>query len=246
MSHCVSHERCPACAKLGKDRNNDNLGIYADGSAYCFSCGYHCSATGVAKIRNLLHQRTEPDKPTLALPPDCDVAIPGRVREWLSNYSLTQTEIKLNHLMWSDYWQRLIFPYFIDNQLVAWQGRYFGEEKKSKWYSQGNLHDFVYVVGNKKQKTIVLTEDIISAICVARIPTIAASPIFGSHISTKHLLRLKNFYDTIVVWLDKDKEKEATQFSQTARLLGINSRTLITDKDPKEYKVDDIQNILSN
>ena len=33
-------EQCPECASLGRDKNKDNLAIYEDGSAYCFSCGY--------------------------------------------------------------------------------------------------------------------------------------------------------------------------------------------------------------
>ena len=217
MSHCIGHEQCPKCAAKGKDRNNDNLGVYSDGSVYCFSCGYFRSSSNLAYLQTKLKHHKIATRTELALPYDADSRLPRQAQEWLNQYSLTDTEKKLNHLLWSEHWQRLIFPYFVDDSLVAWQGRSFTDTKK-KWFSQGNLEKVLYIVGNKGQSTIVLTEDIISAIKVARIPTVCASPIFGSHISTKRILRLSKFYDTIYVWLDKDKEKEATKFSNTIRL----------------------------
>ena len=38
----VTHrERCPKCASLGNDTSGDNLAVYDDGHAYCYSCGYY-------------------------------------------------------------------------------------------------------------------------------------------------------------------------------------------------------------
>lgn len=38
MSKVIEVGRCPACAKVGRDTNSDNLKIYDDGHSYCFGC----------------------------------------------------------------------------------------------------------------------------------------------------------------------------------------------------------------
>ncbi len=237
MSHCIRHEQCPECAKLGNDRNGDNLAIYADGSEYCFSCGYYRKASGVQTFRKAAPKTDR----RIQLPHDSTPDLPTRALEYLDQYALTDHECKLNHLLWSEYWNRLIFPYFDDAlELNAWQGRSFDINSKAKWFSQGDLVDFIYLRGNKQSKTVVLTEDIISAIKVARINHLATSPLFGSHVSTKRLLRLNKFYDRIYVWLDYDKMKYSLEVSKTARTLGIDCQSIITEKDPKEYNTKEI------
>ena len=237
MSHCIRHEQCPECAKLGNDRNGDNLAIYADGSKYCFSCGFYRKASGVQSFRKAAPRTNK----TIQLPFDSTDELPTHVLEWLNKYSLTDVECKLNHLLWSEHWQRLIFPYFNEAlELVAWQGRSFDPNSKAKWFSQGDLVDFIYLRGNTKAQTVVLTEDIISAIKVTRIGSVCASPLFGSHVSTKRLLRLKKFYGTIKVWLDYDKHQYSQQVSNTARALGIDCQSIVTPKDPKEYNTKEI------
>ena len=243
MSHCVGHEQCPECAKLGNDRSGDNLAIYADGSQYCFSCGFYRKASGVQSFRKAAPTTDR----RIHLPHDVTSDLPTNALEYLDKYALTKHECDLNYILWSDYWKRLIFPYFKDNnELIAWQGRSFDKNSKAKWYSQGDLVDFIYLRGNTKSKSVVLTEDIISAIKVARIGSLCTSPIFGSHVSTKRLLRLNKFYDTIYIWLDYDKMKYSQQVSNTARTLGINCRSIVTEKDPKEYTTQEINEWLYN
>lgn len=40
MTDTVGKEACPKCRESGADNAGDNLARYADGGAYCFSCGY--------------------------------------------------------------------------------------------------------------------------------------------------------------------------------------------------------------
>ena len=241
MAHCIKHEQCPHCAKLGRDRNGDNLAVYSDGSTYCFSCGFTNKGSRVQAFI----QREQRITQDVILPADAEPTIPREVITWLRQYSLTDNDIKSNNLLWSPYWERLIFPYFVNDQLVAWQGRSFNPDK-AKWFSKGNLKDLLYIVGNHRTKHIVLTEDIISAIRVSKQHTVCASPIFGSHISTHRILRLGKFYDRIDVWLDKDKEKEAVNYRNGINIMGIDSKVIITDKDPKEYSDSEIEQWLYN
>ena len=37
----VRKEQCPKCAERGEDSSGDNLAVYDDGHAYCFSCGHY-------------------------------------------------------------------------------------------------------------------------------------------------------------------------------------------------------------
>lgn len=242
MSYCVEHIRCPECAKLGKDRNGDNLAIYDDGSQYCFCCGFHRKANGMSSIRKAA-PRT--DKP-IQLPFDSTDELPLCAMEWLKQYSLTDLDIQLQSILWSEHWKRLIFPYIIEGELLAWQGRSFDPESKAKWFSQGNIHELLYIVGKSKLTHIVLTEDIISAMRVSKQNNVCAMPIFGSHISTKTILRLRKYYDTIDVWLDFDKAKESMQYANTIRQLGHKSNSIITPKDPKEYTDSEIKEWLYN
>ena len=46
--------------------------------------------------------------------------------------------------------------------------------------------------------------------------------------------------------VSKDKEKEAAKFSKNIQLLGLNTKTIITEKDPKEYTTDEIHKWLYN
>ena len=43
----MKREQCPKCASIGKDRSQDNLAVYPDGSKYCFSCGYFVTSSNI-------------------------------------------------------------------------------------------------------------------------------------------------------------------------------------------------------
>lgn len=239
MASCIRHEQCPECAKLGKDRGHNNLAIYDDGSYYCFSCGYCKASSGLSKITQV---QQVPRKP-LSLPRDVTTTLSRDAEEFLGKYDITLTDISNNTILWSPWYERVIFPVLgAKGDLLAWQGRYLGtKENQAKWYSQGDLKSICHVLGNSKARVLVLTEDIISAIKVAHIPQVKTMPIFGSHISTQRLLQIKQLCDTICVWLDKDKEKESLKFAKTAREFGIPAVSIITDKDPKDYTNDEIK-----
>ena len=163
----------------------------------------------------------------------------------MGNFALTKLDMQKHLIMWSDYYQRLIFPYFSDHGLIGWQGRYLGSEDKPKWYSQGDLKNILHVVGNKLSDTVVLVEDIISAIKVAHNTHVCACPLFGSHISTQKMLQLKKKYCNMYIWLDKDIQLSSAKFAHAARLLGLNAHNIITDKDPKSYSDQQISEFLN-
>lgn len=240
-SHCINHEPCPKCRSIGNDRNGDNLAVYSDGHKYCFRCGYTVLSSGIERLAKQVNTPSI----SITLPRDVDENLPAKARTYLRNYSLTDVDILNNTVLWSEHWQRLIFPYFNSTGLIAWQGRYLGnEQNKAKWFSQGKLHEFIHIVGNKNSRVCVLTEDIISAIKVAHNTKVFACPIFGSHISMQKLLQLKHICDKIVIWLDDDMKLKVVKFAQQAQSIGLPVATVFTLQDPKEHSDMEIQELL--
>lgn len=65
-------------------------------------------------------------------------------------------------------------------------------------------------------------------------------PIFGSHISSKMIERLKLHTNKIVIWLDPDKRKESIEFAHNSNVLGLPATLVFSNKDPKEESYEDI------
>lgn len=243
-SYVIRKEACPECRSIGNDKSGDNLAVYSDGHCFCYRCGY---ITG----RKSFTRTEQPQSQRIILPADVTTELPFEARTWLGQYQLARLDLNRNHVMWSEKWSRIIFPYFNETELLAWQGRYIGKEltsyqgqnsKPAKWFSQGKIHEIIHPVQVTKRKA-VLVEDIVSAIKVSR--HMGAIPIFGSSISTKQILRLKTICDILYVWLDKDIQQKAVKLSHTIELLGIQSRTIITDLDPKLVEHEEIERILT-
>lgn len=230
-SYLVRQERCPSCAKQGKDRGANNLAVYSDGHEYCYSCGHYVSGSGISRFKSRVSQ--EPiTKHEVVLPSDSDVCYPTRALEWVGHYDLTRNDLLNHNVLWSESYKRLIFPIYGDTGLIAYQGRYFGEEKRPKWWGVGDLSHCFNIL-NKNGTTITLVEDIISSIKVAKLTT--SMSLFGSHISKERFLRLKGMgYNKINIFLDPDKRASSIKFSRLGQLLGLDTKIIFADKDPKE------------
>ena len=246
MAYFVRHDSCPQCRKLGKDRNGNNLGIYSDGSEYCFSCGYHNRGSVIRKTSAELQSTGREPTRTIGIPGDCDGRLPEKAWEWLKSYSLTETDVIKNNILWSEQFERVVFPILDDiGNLLAWQGRYLGDLDKPKWFTQGDLKNLMHILGPKSNNTCVLVEDLISAIRVSN-TGVCCMPIFGSHISLDKLRNLKILnYQRILIWLDKDKQIDSLKFSRQGQQLGINTRSIITTHDPKAYTKQEIKSFLT-
>ena len=234
-SYVISKEQCPKCRELGNDRSGDNLAVYSDGHKYCFKCGH----LDGRKSLTYNHIRREA---TVALPADVDSQLPLQAKDWLKQYSLARLDIQQHHIMWSEKWSRIIFPYFDDTGLIAWQGRYVGTDKtKAKWFSQGKIHEIIHPIKVVKREAI-LVEDIVSAIKVSHFCGVI--PIFGSTVSQQHMLRIKTLVDRVWYWLDPDMRTKSVSMAFKSTLLGLEASSIFSDKDPKEHTNDDIQMIL--
>ena len=224
----LKHTNCPQCG------SKDNLGVWEDGHSFCFGCGYTDRSVNSNRIDRYKPNPVATPSRQVVLPEDVDTYIPAHCRSWIAQSDLTEHEILENKLLYSEKWNRLIFPYFDQyGNLVAWQGRGFSP-KDRKWFSQGDLKKLYHILPHKRSyDDITLTEDICSAIKVSR--HTPAMPIFGCVIGLERLMRLSKLTPAITIWLDPDKRSEALKWSFKASLFGLSSRVIFSDKDPKEH-----------
>lgn len=252
----VKHQPCEHCG------SRDNSGLYSDGHSHCFGCGKHTPATTTDIFRRLKEgwqsQIESKVKGTLVLPPDDTAPFIGyRGLQWLNKYGIVESE--RDQFLWSDERQWLVYPIYSPKELaehgekilVAWQARNFSQLRpKPKYITRGPVGD-IYLTINPPSNaadtliTIVLVEDIISALRVGR--SWRTLPLFGSHISIKLLTMLCSRFKRLVVWLDADKAEEGLKAAHKASQLGFDTvQTMFTDKDPKEYTDKEILNYLDD
>ena len=233
-----SSEQCPACAENGRDTSKDNLATYSDGHKYCFSCGYYLSAN---KYTNFTKPITPNIRSEVMLPEDITVEFPSFVMEWVGHYGLTKNDMYNHHVFWSPSQQRLLFPIYGEIELLAYQGRYFGSNLKPKWWTTGKILDILHVLGTDPER-IFLVEDMVSAIKVSKVSR--AMPLFGSWVGVKRFERLFKLLERGAecnLWLDPDMRATSIVQSRQGSSVGLNMKTIFSEKDPKELPLSEIK-----
>ena len=233
-SHLLYKTRCPRCAENGRDKHGDNLGVYSDNHSYCYSCGFSSTGSTANKLRNMAHRAA---KEIPALPEDITNKLGREAYEWLLQYFEPKD---FPRCLYSSSERKLYFML----EGGAYQYRYFGDNKDHpKWIGYGITDSLIHIVSNVHSTSIILVEDIISAVKVGHItPTLC---LFGSNISLKRLATLKLLgYNKVIIWLDWDKKEYAIKASQQAQSIGLQSRVIHTKLDPKEYTYLEIERVL--
>lgn len=244
-STLIGHEQCPRCKASGRDRHADNLGTYSDGHKYCFSCGYTLNRHGTAFLP--IHPPEKSERP-ITLPADADPFIPANPAGlWLQKYDITFEEVKQNNILWSPSRHLLIFPFYGSGakNLLGWQGRYLGEGVDNpKYFSFGRMDEIFNYIGLQfvEGSGIIVVEDMLSAIKIGRIA--CALPLFGSHVPPIKRRNMMFQSGRLTLWLDYDKAATSYTMANEIRLLGYETRSVITTKDPKELNDDEIEEIV--
>ena len=153
---------------------------------------------------------------------------------WLKNYGLTNQELRDLEVCWSKSTGLLIFPIVKENTLVGYIGRRFMGEGQ-KYMIRGAKSNFTEIYGTGS--TLVFTEDLISAVKVARVTS--AKPLYGVFLTI-----IPGGYSKYYLWLDKDKQKSSVEQCRKWKQYGYNISPIITDLDPKEYNETQIKELL--
>jgi hypothetical protein len=221
MARFLRHEPCPTCG------SRDNLGVYSDGSKYCFGC--RTSKNGKRNIRKHIQDDTLDTQPVFV---HSTRNLPINFTEYYSErYGLTQEEIN-QYFRYDPATDRSIFQVKENDEIIYQEARSI--TKIPKAISRGKK-PFV-TIGNNPE-LLVIVEDIVSAIKVGRYCT--TLPLFGSSI-TKAFYPLLAQWQTIVIWLDHDKYKEALAFSRVLSQYTKNVLVFSTKLDPKDIPQEEL------
>lgn len=153
---------------------------------------------------------------------------------------------------YSPKWDQLVFI-FNDGEggVACTQARNFNPERaaKRKYYNSGSPKDVLPIFSSSREleaslrRVLVVVEDAVSAAKISR--QCDAMPCLGSYLPARKIMALKALnYETLLVWLDADKLREAREIENLAKWIGLSSRTIYTEKDPKEYSDDEIRKTL--
>jgi hypothetical protein len=228
----------------GKDSRGDNLAVYRDGGAHCFSCSFH-RFSPVSRRWEVKVDHEKENKVKRILPDDFSWDVPSRAWEWLLQYSLPYDYWK-GIVGWSEKYQRLVFR--VGDPLQFSQGRSFHTALNSngpyrKWHLWGDSHQSVTSIG--KGSTSILVEDLISAHKVSQVGHVIC--LFGTRIYPIHIKYLREQKKDINIWLDNDQgEYIPNKAANLSILTGCKVNIINTQKDPKEYNVEEISNYISS
>lgn len=245
-SFFVRHAPCPKCG------SKDNLGLYSDGSGYCFGCGYVLRANissllGVQQadssneqLNGILHHEQRLQRLSTEL---------GQLihTEWLGIYGITGPEC-LKHGVKEDARGRTCFVFKdAEGSDVLIQARNNTQDKKNpKYITYGKPEDVIpiYYVGSPERRSdwLVLVEDCISAIKVARLSD--SMPVLGSDLSLRKLSRLKGLYGRFKVWLDGDMYHKSIRMAQRLQMMGCEAQAIYSELDPKCYNDEEISEFI--
>lgn len=187
-------------------------------------------------------------------------AVPFNVFNWLWKYHVSSIMMAKYDLQWSPSYQRLIFPLYdtillsggdVGVKLLGWLGRDVvprskperREAKIPKWLTKrdkSSKHFYYHIVS--ESKSIVIVEDVVSAIRVHEATGFNTLALNTTFLPTHILLRLRPY--KTYLWLDGNMLKKMTDYASKCSALGVQVKLIHTTRDPKEHGVVSILNIL--
>ena len=157
--------------------------------------------------------------------------------QWLLSYGITGADVSKYSWGWVEDRSLLVLV----NTPTYWQARNFGQGVK--YLSKGNKPLLSYGEGD----TIVCVEDVLSAVKVSKANTaVTAVPLLGSSVSPELEEALFEQANEVILWLDRDKATSAVKQARNLVAKGIRCSVLVTELDPKEYSVKEINKYLDN
>ena len=228
-----------------------------DIKAYCFRCNqsgaYRKKYITADEIKDKLFNPvgTIPEVLSFNLPAGL-VSDPAgfslEALQWLNNYKLKAAEIKEHRILFNSQYNRLVFPiYTEEDELVFFQYRQLIDDGYPKYISYSKYSDRVY--GKhipKNTESVVIVEDIISAIKCSRI--MSSFAMCGSHISAEDMSMLLKTYTGFIIFLDNDvRQVKVIQgvLKNYFKLFNRPVAVIYENKDPKAFNEQALRTILS-
>lgn len=223
-------------------------------SAYCFRCGnVGFEAHGYQNLAEIQRMRElnslAQERHSNELPRDLSERIPPEQGRWLFKAGISVHRAASLGMGWSEKLQRIVIPlYSRDGELLYWQARATLKGQTPKYINPPiSKADLLYWVsptddGSAEKQTVVVTEDILSAIRVGKHCTSAS--ILGTKTSDQQAAQL-SAYDEVIYWLDPDAAgREGAQAGVRKLGLATAARTIESDVDPKNLSDRRIRELL--
>ena len=210
-------------------------------NAYCF----RCNDGGSIRIQEPLYQKLarlakEADatfqaaqKVDLPEPRELNPqAWPVECREWLYKAGFSNARIKELGIYYCKAMNRVVLPVLDDGAVVYWQARDCRKGYQIK-YVNPRVPPPLVKFPRQGSKTLVLTEDYLSAAKVATVTE--AWSLLGTSITEGEALQVKARGLPVIVGLDPDAagRKGAAKVAKTLRLLGVTAIVSFMQRDPK-------------
>lgn len=191
------------------------------------------------------------EMPPTRLPPDYTPKLDVESLKYLYKYQLTDEEIKRYGFGFSPSMDRMIIPVYMYGVLSLWQARNLRNDSRPKYLNPHTQRDSVFYlplpIGKYEFPDVtVLVEAAISVVKVSRVALTIG--LLGSSLqSERRFDLLKHIHtDTILVWLDPDKNRESIKFTQRLRALtGKAVYSILTNRKPKCYTTSRLKEIIN-
>ena len=212
---------------------------------FCHNCGYKkfipSKERTPSQVVDILRRYVSGDTQTnvvrdIKLPSDFTSVIPVQAKLWLKKYDITDEEIEMFGIGWSERYSRLILPvYSKDGKLLYYQGRTFKpitkDNPKYMNIRQSGVRN-IFFTRERGDDKLCVVEDILSAIKVGRY--VSSLALLGSYFPKEiyPLYRSSNY-----IWLDSDKYTTAIKHARDAnQITGKSFKIVHTKLDPKECR----------
>lgn len=228
-SYFIYSESCPKCRSKGEDRAGDNLAVYSDGHKWCYKCDYFVAGDSLYSLRALKKDSQETFKSPNPeeFSKDC--------LDYLTSFGLTHDEIEQHLYGNSDGYLFTTPNFYLIRRLhktpkVIVKGAVVGNEP--------------VFMANECKDTIVLCEDILSAIKISRVSPSCA--LLKTSIHDSLLYRLAKQFNNCKIWLDPDMYTHVCKnLLPKVTPMFQNVSVVLSEKDPKYYDTDKIKEYLN-
>jgi hypothetical protein len=254
VARFLKHTACPVCG------SSDALGVYDDGSTYCFSHGRSTKSASISPFVTARQQQDaeEMQRKAVCLPSDAVQSYSVQAVAWAAKYEISVQELLSNQVYFSGARNQLIFA-FLDGEgnTLAWQARNLSAtDKGRRYYTQGDINNVLPIYRCRDApsdhpsglaRRLTLVEDCLSAIKVASVEALGADamPLLGSSLPKTKLTQLRGSYDLCDVFLDPDMWPKSLMLAKQAEMLGFKVRSIHADCDPKELSRGGLTALLS-
>ena len=199
------------------------------------------------QLRQRDKELAEQQSATVRLPRDFSLDIPEEGRLWLYKASITPHMARQAGIGYSEYFKRVVIPVYQGSELVYFQARALYKDQQPKYINpkvDRSAIGYWVIPEGGSYETLVLTEDILSAMRVgAFVP--ALSPL-GTSLSVSLANRIAE-YKQVITWLDPDPAGEdgAHNMRKMLKLIGVQTRDIVSKADPKNLSDGEIKWLLS-